>query len=123
MVLAVLGLSWLRYQSPWTPHAAAELPATPAGIVLAAEAGQGRHLFKQYGCTTCHSIAGSGGAKVGSDLARLETLYSPSELRQYILQPPKGVAMPSYAGRIDDGELEQIVAYVLVAQTFRRVQE
>jgi ubiquinol-cytochrome c reductase cytochrome b subunit len=123
IVLAVLGLSWLRYQSPWTPRTTTELPATPAGITLAAEAEQGRHLFKQYGCTTCHSIAGSGGAKVGTDLAHVEAIYSPSELRQYILQPPRGVAMPGYAGRMNEAELDRIVSYVLVAQTFRRVQE
>ena len=123
LVLAVLGLSWLRYQSPWTPRTGAGVPATPAGFELAFEAEQGRHLFRHYGCTNCHSVAGSGGSKVGSDLAQLDTIYSQAELRQYILHPPRGVAMPSYAGRMSDDELEQIVAYVLVAQTFPRKQE
>lgn len=123
MVLSVLGLSWLRYQSPWTARTTARLPETPVGIELAEEAEQGRHLFKQYGCTNCHSIAGSGGAKVGSDLSQLDTIYSQAELRQYILQPPVGVAMPAYEGRLSDAELEGLVAYVLVAQTFRRKQE
>lgn len=123
MVLGILALSWLRYQSPWTALPASHPPATPEGIVLTAEAEQGRMLFLQFGCTGCHSIAGSGKAKVATDLARMETLYSQSELRQYILHPPEGVSMPSYAERISEDDLECIVAFVLVAQTFRRTQE
>lgn len=123
MVLSVIALSCLRYQSPWTAQAASMLPDTPAGVVLAAEADNGRHLFLRHGCTTCHSIGGSAGGKVGTDLARLERIYSPTELREYILQPPADVAMPSYAGRLGEEELADIVAYVLVAQTFPRVQE
>jgi ubiquinol-cytochrome c reductase cytochrome b subunit len=123
MVLAVLALSWLRYQSPWTAHSGTPPPATPIGVVLAAEAEQGRVLFAEYGCSSCHSVAGSGLAKVGTDLARLDRIYSQSELRQYILQPPRGVAMPSYAGRVEPDHLEQLVAFVLVAQTYRRTQE
>jgi ubiquinol-cytochrome c reductase cytochrome b subunit len=123
IVLAVLGLSWLRYQSPWTARPAATMPEIPAGFELAHEAEQGRRLFAERGCASCHSVAGSGGAKVGSDLARLDAIYSQAELRQYILQPPAGVAMPSYAGRISEHELERLVAFVLVAQTFPRTQE
>lgn len=123
MVLAILGLSWLRYQSPWTAHSKTPPPATPEGVVLAAEAEQGRVLFAEYGCTSCHAVGGSGKAKVGSDLARMDRIYSQGELRQYILQPPRGVAMPSYAGRVEPEELEQLVAFVLVAQTYRRTQE
>ena len=123
MVMAVLALSWLRYQSDWTAHAATQPPETPEGVVLAAEAEQGRLLFQQYGCTSCHSVAGSGQAKVGTDLARMEGIYSQTELRQYILHPPPDVAMPSYAERISADDLERVVAFVLVAQTFRRTQE
>ncbi len=123
MALSVLALSCLRYQSPWTAKAAAEPPATPLGVVLADEAERGRHLFLRHGCTTCHSIAGSGNGRVGTDLARMETIYSPSELQRYILRPPIEVAMPAYAGRLEEEELADIVSYVLVAQTFPRVQE
>jgi ubiquinol-cytochrome c reductase cytochrome b subunit len=123
MVMSILALSWLRYQSPWTAQPQARPPAIPQGIVLTAEAEQGRMLFRQHGCTSCHSIAGSGKAKVGTDLARMDHLYSQSELRQYILHPPPRVSMPGYADRISEGDLERIVAFVLVAQTFRRTQE
>jgi hypothetical protein len=49
--------------------------------------------------------------------------YSQMELRQYILHPPVGVAMPGYANRLAAEELEHVVAFVLVAQTFPRTQE
>lgn len=123
LILAILGLSWLRYQSPWTARPAAEAPAVPQGIVLTTEAEHGRILFLKYGCTSCHSVAGSGRAQVGTDLARLEHMYSQAELRRYILQPPADVAMPGYAGRLPQEDLERVVAFVLVAQTFRQRQE
>jgi ubiquinol-cytochrome c reductase cytochrome b subunit len=123
MVLAILGLSWLRYQSPWTAGRTAEPPAVPQGVVLDEVAEQGRMIFPKFGCTSCHAVAGSGPARVGSDLARMEHLYSQTELRQYILHPPAGVAMPSYEGRLEDEDLDRLVAFVLVAQTFRRTQE
>jgi mono/diheme cytochrome c family protein len=123
LVLAILGLSWLRYQSPWTGRPSAETPAVPRGVVLAADAEQGRQLFPKYGCTSCHSVSGSGQAKVGTDLARMSHVYSQAELRHYILQPPAGVAMPSYVGRFPEEDLDRVVAFVLVAQTFRRNQE
>jgi hypothetical protein len=53
----------------------------------------------------------------------MNQIYSQLELRQYILHPPAGVAMPSYAERIPDDDLERVVAFVLVAQTFRRTQD
>lgn len=123
LVLAILGLSWLRYQSPWTGRPDAEIPSVPRGVVLAADAEDGRLLFGDHGCTNCHAVAGSGGAQVGTDLARMRHLYSQTELRHYILHPPAGVAMPSYAGRLREDDLERVVAFVLVAQTFRRNQE
>jgi ubiquinol-cytochrome c reductase cytochrome b subunit len=123
LVLAILGLSWLRHQSPWTGQRSAGVPAVPGGVRLALEADRGRLLFPRYGCTRCHSVAGSGGARVGPDLSRMRRMYSQDELRRYILEPPAGVAMPAYAGHLRGDDLEQIVAFVLVAQTFSRKQE
>ncbi len=123
LVLAILSLSWLRYQSPWTGWPSAAVPAVPRGVILASDAEQGRKLFPQYGCTSCHSVAGSGGARVGPDLTRMKRIYSQTELRDYILHPPAGVAMPGYAGHLTGEELEQVVSFVLVAQTFPRTLE
>lgn len=123
MTLAILALSWLRYQSAWTGRPEAEAPAVPQGVVLASDAEEGRHLFRKHGCTSCHSVAGSGTAHVGTDLARMKQLYSQEELRRYVRRPPASVAMPSYEDRLAKQDLERIVAFVLVAQTFRRNQE
>jgi ubiquinol-cytochrome c reductase cytochrome b subunit len=123
LVLTVLGLSWLRYQSPWTARPSAEAPSIPQGVDLAADAEHGRLLFSKYGCTSCHSVAGSGSSKVGPDLARMRHIYSQAELRRYILHPPSGVAMPSYAGHLTGEDLERVVSFVLVAQTFPRTLE
>ena len=120
LILAVLGLSWLRYQSAWTARSDSTPPTVPRGLVLASEAERGRLLFPKYGCTSCHSVAGMGQARVGTDLARLEHIYSQTELREYILHPPDDVAMPNYQGRLSGQDLDCVVAFVLVAQTFPR---
>jgi ubiquinol-cytochrome c reductase cytochrome b subunit len=123
LVVGVLVLTGLRVQSSWTGRPSPEPPSVPQGVILATEAEHGRQLFARYGCNSCHSVAGSGGASIGSDLARLQHRYSQAELRQYVLQPPRSVAMPSYAGRITQDDLESVVGFVLVAQTFQRTQE
>lgn len=120
LALSVLGLSWLRYQSAWTARPDAAAPVVPRGVVLAMEAERGRLLFPRYGCTSCHSVAGIGEARIGPDLARLDRIYSQSELREYILHPPDDVAMPSYHDQLSGEDLECVVAFVLVAQTFPR---
>ncbi len=120
LILAILGLSWLRHRSPWTGWPAAEAPSVPRGVILAADAEQGRLLFPKYGCSSCHAVAGLGRSQVGPDLARMDHMYSQAELREYVLHPPAGVAMPSYAGHLEGNDLERVVAFVLVAQTFPR---
>jgi ubiquinol-cytochrome c reductase cytochrome b subunit len=120
LAFAILGLSWLRYRSAWTAQPDSAAPVAPRGVILASEAERGRLLFPKYGCTSCHSVAGIGRTRVGPDLARLEHILSQSELREYILQPPDGVAMPSYRGRLSGEDLDCVVAFVLVAQTFPR---
>jgi ubiquinol-cytochrome c reductase cytochrome b subunit len=121
--IALVSLTALRQLSPWGGWPNPEPPPIPAGIELAPEVEEGRQLFAQYGCTSCHQVAGWGPPRVGTDLARLEERYSPQELRHYILQPPEGVPMPPYEGRMSDEDLRRIVAFVLVAQTFPRSEE
>lgn len=118
--LLLVGLSALRMRSPWTGWPRPDPPPVPQGVVLPTEAEQGRLLFARYGCNSCHSVAGVG-PDVGTDLARLAHRYSRAELRRYILEPPRGVSMPSFDGRLSDRDLERLVAFVLVAQTFPRM--
>lgn len=119
--LALLILSDLRRRSPWTGWPQAEPPAIPVGIELTPRVEQGRQLFAQYGCNSCHPIAGHG-PEVGTDFGQIRGIWSYSEIRSYILQPPAGVAMPSYRGRLSGAELDLIVEFVHTAQTFPRAQ-
>jgi ubiquinol-cytochrome c reductase cytochrome b subunit len=118
-IIGLLYLSDLRRRSPWTGWPDPNPPQVPAGVELAADAEQGRLLFAQYGCNSCHAVAGDGAA-VAVDLARITRRLSREELRAYILNPPADVAMPRFEGRLTEEELDRIVEYVLVAQTFPR---
>lgn len=122
VVSCVIGMLWLtdlRTRSPWTGWPDPIPPPAPASVVLSEKSEQGRQLFARYGCNSCHSVS-SRGRKVGPDLARIKHLLSRSELHSFILAPPEGVAMPKYRGRITEADLDRIVEFVLVAQTFPR---
>ncbi len=118
-VIGMVGLSSLRVSSAWTGWPNSTPPPVPVGMTLSPEAEQGRQLFATYGCNSCHAVDRVG-PRVGPDLASLPQVRSQAYLRRYILEPPQGVAMPSYEGRMSDEELEQVTAFVLVVQTARR---
>ncbi|MFA9477389.1 cytochrome b N-terminal domain-containing protein [Phycisphaerales bacterium AB-hyl4] len=118
-VIALVWLSALRVYSPWTGWPQPEPPAVPMGVTLPADAERGRQLFGQYGCNSCHAVAGDG-PRIGPDLARIGRTYSRAEFANWILNPAEDVAMPSYEGRLDDEELEQIIDYLMNARTFPR---
>lgn len=115
--LALLALSAIRRESPWTGWPLDEPPPVPPGITLSASAEEGRQLFARFGCNSCHAVAGHG-RQVAVDLTHLDGRMSHAELERYILQPPEGVAMPAYEGRIQPDDLARIVDFVLAAQTF-----
>jgi ubiquinol-cytochrome c reductase cytochrome b subunit len=122
VALSAVGLLWLtdlRIRSPWTGWPDQQAPPLPAATVISEPAEGGRRLFATYGCNSCHAVS-SHGRQVAPDLARMEHRYSRSELRGYILDPPRGVPMPSYRGRMSDTDLEMVAEFVLVAQTFPR---
>jgi ubiquinol-cytochrome c reductase cytochrome b subunit len=123
-VVALVYLSDYRRRSPFTGWPVDEPPPVPAEMMLEPDAERGRILFAQFGCNTCHSVAGHG-RQVAIDLARTERRLGREELRQYVLNPPEGIPMPSYARQIEAGvmseeELERIVDFVLVVQAFPR---
>lgn len=124
VVVCVLGIIFLtdyRRRSPFTGWPDPVPPPVPAGIEITAEVERGRQAFAAYGCNSCHPVAGHG-RQFAPDLAQIESTYSPEELRSYVLNPPDGVAMPAYEGHISEEELNAIVEYVVVAQTFPREQ-
>jgi len=91
-----------------------------------APAAEGRELFRTYGCSGCHmgkssvnapKLAGIYGRAIGlSDGSTV--VADDAYIRDSILQPKKQIAagfepiMPSFAGRIPEDELQQIVAYI-----------
>lgn len=118
-VLGLLYLTDLRRKSPWTGWPQPEPPLVPERVELTDDVEQGRILFAVHGCNTCHPIAGYG-PRVGTDFAVRRGAWSRAEIRAYILNPPAGVPMPSYAGRLYGEELDRVVEFVHTAQTFPR---
>jgi ubiquinol-cytochrome c reductase cytochrome b subunit len=117
-IVLLVVFSELRWHSDWTAWPTDELPYVPPGIELTEAVREGRQLFTDYGCTSCHGVSGRG-PRVGPDIARISPL-SRSEIRNFILEPPAGVAMPSYEGRMTEEELTRVIEFVHVAQTFPR---
>jgi ubiquinol-cytochrome c reductase cytochrome b subunit len=118
-VIGLLYLTDLRRKSSWTGWPQANPPKIPERVILTDQVEEGRLLFAAYGCNTCHPIAGYG-PNVGTDFAIRRGAWSRAELRAYILHPPRGVPMPSYAGRLHGADLERVVEFVHAAQTFPR---
>jgi ubiquinol-cytochrome c reductase cytochrome b subunit len=119
VAVALLGLSNLRYFSPWTGWPSDDPPPLPPGIELSPEAEEGRQLFATYGCNACHAVSGEG-PRVAVDIAQIHPRLSINALREVILNPPEEYAMPAYEGRLTDEELQALVEFVLVGQTFPR---
>lgn len=116
---ALLWLSERRLASPWTAWPSPEPPPVPAGVALPPDAEAGRTLFATWGCNSCHAVAGHGPG-VGPDLTELPELRSRQYLHDYVLQPPAGIAMPAYAGRMPAAELDRLLDFVMAAQLFPR---
>jgi cytochrome c oxidase cbb3-type subunit 3 len=71
---------------------------------------QGQRLFTWYNCAGCHA---NGGGGMGPPLMDDQWIYGgdPAQIYQTIMQGrPNG--MPSFAGRIPDQQVWQLVAYV-----------
>lgn len=119
LAVGIVALSDYRRRSAFTGWPSSEPPKVPQNVQLNPEAERGRHLFAKFGCNSCHAVAGDG-RKVAVDFAELPEVRSDRHIRDYILQPPPDVAMPSYKDRLTDDELTALVAFCHVAQTFRR---
>jgi ubiquinol-cytochrome c reductase cytochrome b subunit len=117
VIIALLALTDYRRRSAFTGWPILEPPPVPAGMELPPDAERGRILFAQYGCNSCHPVAGHG-RKVAVDFASLQGQLSRDKIREYILRPPPDVAMPPYEGRLDDDELIALIEFCHVVQTF-----
>jgi sulfur oxidation c-type cytochrome SoxX len=94
---------------------------------------RGKLVFKKFGCAGCHGAEGKGGirnpnAKTGQQVPSLKYVaesYSKDELRKRILngqheiyaldpkKPPPPLFMPAWRGKIAEGELEDLIAFLI----------
>lgn len=116
-VAAILLLTDYRRRSNFTAWPDSKLPVLPAGMTLPPEAEEGRVQFARFGCNSCHAV-GKADASFAVDFALLRGQLSREKIREYIHNPPAGVAMPSYEGRMTEEELDAVVAFCHVVQTF-----
>jgi ubiquinol-cytochrome c reductase cytochrome b subunit len=122
IVLGLLSLTGLRLRSEWTAWPTEQLLKLPPKVQLTPSAQEGHRLFTKYSCISCHSVGGQGG-KVGPELTELDVRLSADELREVIRHPPQGIAMPAYGDRLSNEEIQALVDFVLVAQTFPQEYE
>jgi ubiquinol-cytochrome c reductase cytochrome b subunit len=114
-VFLLIYLSYMRYHSPWTGWPTEELPPIPPGVQLSAQGESGRELFSQYGCNSCHPIDGYGPG-LAPDLLGIGEHHTREEIRNYILDPSPDIPMPSYAGRLTEEELNDLITFLMELQ-------
>jgi mono/diheme cytochrome c family protein len=72
-------------------------------------ASAGKQLFEKFGCSACHSAGGQGNTSFALD--GIGSRRTGVELKQLILTPPSGSAMP--ATTASESEIDSLVAYLL----------
>ncbi len=96
-------------------------------FVLTPAPDPGRLVFLTKGCTGCHTIEGTSTATIGPDLTHISTVAAtrkaPLSAEEYILESIKEPGafivegfeplMPNLADGIAEGELEDLVAFLL----------
>jgi cytochrome c oxidase subunit II len=90
-----------------------------AGQTASAPPSDGRELFVQMGCGSCHRFADAGSTGViGPDLDERLAAYDRESLRAAILSPPGSFSvMPdNFGARMNDEALDALVGYLLTAR-------
>jgi len=96
-------------------------------FVLTPAPDPGRLVFSTKGCSGCHTIEGTSTATIGPDLTHIATIAAtrkaPLSAEEYILESIKEPGafivegfeplMPKLADGIAEGELEDLVAFLL----------
>ncbi len=72
------------------------------------EAISGEQVFKDWECSSCHTLQGKGGTE-GPELIDLHESYKTDELMEFLIEPPED--MPPFEGT--DEELEELAKYLL----------
>ena len=73
----------------------------------------GKQAFESYGCSSCHSVAGTG--NTSAPLDGVGSKRTPEELKRLIISPPAGSAMP--AMDVPQSDLNNLVAYLLTLKS------
>jgi mono/diheme cytochrome c family protein len=103
------------------PLESTTVAASPPVVILPADSAAGFALYHGQGrCFTCHGGLGRGTTKLGPDLTDTTWLNGDSSvagIRGVIatgVATPRqfSVAMPAYAGMLDDSDLTRLAAYV-----------
>jgi mono/diheme cytochrome c family protein len=95
-----------------TAAPAASDPPAPASSASTEPAVAGKAVFASAGCVGCHTLADAGATgTAGPDLDQLR----PDEARVAAQVRSGGGGMPSFAGRLSDGEIQAVAAYVASA--------
>jgi mono/diheme cytochrome c family protein len=74
----------------------------------------GRDLFQRH-CAACHGSSGEGVHAMVPRLARVSGIVAPdpaSLIRTVLSGGQKGTRMPGFAGRLDDGQIADILTYI-----------
>jgi cytochrome c oxidase subunit 2 len=143
MIGRVVAMPGAEYQQ-WltgTPVAAGLAAATPRGGTLSMAA-MGEQIFDRNGCRTCHATSPSEGATAttGPPLyglfgrsveleAGFNAVAEEGYLRRSIVDPMADIVrgyrpmMPTYAGRLSEEEVLQLVAYIKSLAAEHRLDE
>ncbi len=97
-------ISFIRRWEHWPKPALDEAP-------LRGDVNRGAEIFKKE-CATCHGARGTGGPNVGIGNPALLTDASNGFLRYAIRDGRSGTPMPSFAGKLKDQGVEDVVAYL-----------
>lgn len=113
LVFTCLGvLTYLGYQSPWSPHMDAWSGAPiPVNIVqrLTPVELQGALVVQNKDCRNCHALEGVGGRR-GPELDGVGTRLDYDELVRQVVQG--GGNMPAFGKELRPAEIEAVVAFL-----------
>lgn len=106
-----------KEQTDSVPQQGTVMPAGPFGAQEATGPhAEGIKVFNQH-CAGCHAI--NGAKKKGPDLGKVaaDPTHSEEWLQKFILNPhderPNSKGMPAFQGKISDGQMKALLAYLL----------
>ncbi|MGE5576226.1 MAG: c-type cytochrome [Syntrophothermus sp.] len=112
-------LEWTEHVNTngWPPSPKLALAASGSGNSAAStdpRVAEGRQVYAQSGCASCHAINGQGG-NAGPDLSHVGAIKTEEWLMEHFEDPARvvpGSTMPSFAS-LGKEKLEELTAYLL----------